>query len=637
MVSKPWTLAVRWGKVESHHGFATEGVTMRARLIVESGLASPRVCDLDDSEVVSLGRNRDSTIVLQDKHASRRHARVFCVNNIWYICDQGTTNGTRIDGAPVVREVPLADGQLVSIGDVRLRFHIPRGEGEPADEPHMVNAPTMESSDTTLFQADELTALFRFMNSSLTEATPHGLVTQALQAILRQTGADLAGFLSLDAQNPELRLVLPAQAAVDQRLSHHLTQQVLREGRSVWLCSPDANRVESDSLSDFHDAICIPLRASPPPNATAIEAPLGSLHVYKTTRPFTERQVRFVEVLAGSLAATLHVLRARCALEADNSRLRVHVAAAGDDLIGASAAMDQLRHQIRMLADGPCTVLVFGESGVGKELVALALHRQSARHRGPLITVNCAAITGTLAESELFGHVRGAFSGATRDHPGFFAQADMGTLFLDELGELPPDLQSKLLRAIETRSFRPVGARADVRADVRIVVATNRDLEQEVREGRFRRDLYYRLTSRIDVPPLRDHLEDVPVLARHFLAHLNKEYRKNVTLSEAALERLKTSSWPGNVRQLRSVLEGAVALAAQNGTIHAGDLRLANDLFAVVPDRPESLDLVQVEMWAIRHALTQTSYNNTHAARLLGIHRDTLIEKLKRYGIKKPE
>jgi DNA-binding NtrC family response regulator len=614
----------------------TESVSMQARLIVDSGLASPRICDLDANSIVSLGRNRDSTIILQDRHASRRHARIFSTNGHWYISDQDTTNGTRVDGTPIVRDTPLNDGQVITIGDVRLRFTLTRETPAEPDEPHLIAASALETGDTTQFEADELTVLFNFMNGSLTEATPRGLVTMALEGILRQTGADMTGFLSLDADNPELRLVLPAQAEVDHHLSHHLTQQVLRKGLSVWLGAPDAQVVESDSLSDFHDAICVPLRASPPPGATAIEAPLGALHVYKTSRPFTPRQVRFVEVLAGSLASTLHVLRARCALEADNSRLRVHASAA-DTLVGSSPALEQLRHQIRRLADSPCTVLVSGESGVGKELVALALHRQSARHRGPLITVNCAAISGNMAESELFGHVRGSFTGATRDHPGFFAQADMGTLFLDELGELSLDMQAKLLRAIETKRFRPVGARADVLADVRILAATNRDLGQEVQEGRFRRDLYFRLTSRIVVPPLREHLEDIPDLVQHFLGHLNKEYRKRITLSEAALERLQACSWPGNVRQLRSVLEGAVALAAESATIHAGDLHLADDLLAEVADRPASLNLEEVEMWAIRHALEQTNHNNTQAARVLGIHRDTLINKLKKYGISREE
>ena len=294
--------------------------------------------------------------------------------------------------------------------------------------------------------------------------------------------------------------------------------------------------------------------------------------------------------------------------------------------------MQRLRQQIGRLADSPCTVLIVGESGVGKELVALGLHRRSPRHGGPFIPVNCAAIIATMPESELFGHVKGAFTGATDDRPGFFLQADMGTLFLDEIGELSLEIQAKLLRAIETKRFRPVGARSEVKADVRIIAATNRDLEREVREGSFRKDLFYRLTSRIDVPPLRDHPEDIPDLVRHFLDRLGVEYRRRVSLSDSALERLKAYSWPGNVRQLRSVLETAVANAGPSGVIHAGDLHLVEDS-GPPPDRPPGLNLEQLEEWAIRQALARTGGNNTQAAKLLGIHRDTLINKLKKYEI----
>ncbi len=607
---------------------------MRVRLTVESGLASPRVTELDDTTVATLGRNRDSTIVLQDRHASRRHARLTSIKGSWHISDLETTNGTRVDGTPVVGAIPLHDGQVISVGDVRVRFGA--RVAEEADEPHLINAPPEGESCDTVFQADELTALFRFMNSSLAEATPHGLVTLALQTALRQTLADMAGFLSLDGDNPELRLVQPAQAPFDRHLSQHLTQKVLREGRSFWLCAPGACDVDSDSLSDFHDAVCVPLLASPPPGASSVEAPLARCMFIR--RPDHSRIDRFASSRCWRAAWPP---RCMSSVPAVLSRPTTPDFASMPPLATIWSApappMAQLRQQIRRLADGPCTVLIFGESGVGKELVALGLHRQSSRHRGPLVTVNCAAISGTMAESELFGHMRGAFTGATRDHPGFFAQADMGTLFLDELGELSLDLQAKLLRAIETKSFRPVGARAEVRADVRIIVATNRDLEQEVREGRFRRDLYFRLTSRIVVPALRDHLEDVPELVQHFLEHLTSEYRKRVSLSEAALERMLSYNWPGNVRQLRSILEGAVALASENGTINASDLHLADSLSSVVPDRPVSLNLEDVELWAIRHALTETNHNNTHAARVLGIHRETLINKLKKYRIERPE
>ncbi len=172
---------------------------------------------------------------------------------------------------------------------------------------------------------------------------------------------------------------------------------------------------------------------------------------------------------------------------------------------------------------------------------------------------------------------------------------------------------------------------------MRIIVATNRDLEQEVRDGRFRRDLYYRLTSRIVVPPLRERLEDVPELVAHFLKHLTSEYRRRVSLSESAMQRLQSYHWPGNVRQLRSVLEGAVAQAAQGGTIHQRDLHLSDNLSGIVPDRPASLNLEDVEEWAIRHAMEQAKNVKAQAARILGINRDTLLQKLKKYGIERGE
>jgi Nif-specific regulatory protein len=601
---------------------------MRARLIVESGVASPRVCELGDNDVVLLGRSRENTILLQDRHASRSHARVFVRDGCFFIGHQETTNGTKVDGRNVECDTPLADGQLITIGEVQIRFLVMADE--PPDEPSVVDAGDLDPGDSTLFQADELTALMRFMNEPLAEATPHRLVNRALEIALVQTGADLAGFLGLEPGDPELHLVVPAQASLDRNLSQRLTQEVLRGRSSIWLCAPGSQSPHSDSLSDFHDALCIPLRAG------AGELPLGALHVYKTTRPFSERQVRFCEVLAGNLGSALQVLRSRRALEADNRRLRKHASAAGNELVGSSPDLVRLRQRVRTLADGPCTVLIHGESGTGKELVALGLHGHSARHAGPLVTVNCAAINGSMAESELFGHVRGAFTGAVRDHAGYFAQADMGTLFLDEIGELSQDLQAKLLRAIEYRSFRPVGAQAEVRADVRIIAATNRDLEREVREGRFRRDLFFRLTSRINVPALREHPEDVPELVEHFLRLFAVEYRKRVTLSEAALERLMSFSWPGNVRQLRSVLEGAVAMAGDGDVIHAGDLHLVTDPLASPPaDCPASLNLEELEQWAIRHALAQTGGNVLQAARLLGIHRETLGLKLKKYGIEK--
>ena len=250
------------------------------------------------------------------------------------------------------------------------------------------------------------------------------------------------------------------------------------------------------------------------------EPPLGALHAYRRSRAFTERELRFCEVLAGCLAGCLRGVRDRRALEADNSRLRLGSPGGDDALIGDSPAVRQLRDQIARLADHAGSILITGETGVGKELVALGLHRASRRRHGPLVTVNCASLNPSTAVAEFFGHVAGAYTGGEKAHPGFFQQADGGTLFLDEIGELSPEMQAMLLRVLETRRFRPMKAVEDIMVDMRVLAATNRDLAHEVRAGRFRQDLYYRFTVSIKAPPLRDHAEDVPALAGHFLANL---------------------------------------------------------------------------------------------------------------------
>ncbi len=474
------------------------------------------------------------------------------------------------------------------------------------------------------------------MTASLSETTPHGLVTLALTTILRQTLANVAGFLSLDAEEPLFRLVLPAQAEVDTQLSRRLTQRVQRENRAVWLGSDRSSDLDSDSLAGFRDALAVPLRLG---HATADETasePLGALHVYKSNRLFSEREVHFCEVLGGCLAGILHVLRTRRALEADNTRLRDHAAGPNDILIGDSPAMKQLRQQVSQFARLPCTVLITGESGVGKELVALSLHQHSPRRPGPLVTLNCGAIPATLAESELFGHEKGAFSGAERERLGCFLRADQGTLFLDEIGDMPMAEQVKLLRVLETKSLRHVGGDDEVKVDVRILAATNRDLKRAIHDNRFRKDLYFRLGTVIHVPPLRDHLEDVPALVEHFLTRLAVEYRRRFTLSASALDRLQSYSWPGNVRQLRSVLETAVATTEGNIiSSRSLDRLLLDEQFSAASEQLPTLNLEELEARAIRQALTQTGGNNTQAARLLGIHRDTLIAKMKKFGIER--
>lgn len=609
---------------------------MRARLIVEAGAATPPVCDLAEKAPISLGRNpRSNDVILDDRYASKRHAEILPDEDGWVLHDCNSTNRTRLNNRllPKGATAPLSDGDLITVGEVRLRFQLSTTLPPITDEMPVVPAPPQETasnedslSDTDL-QADALAALLDYMSVAVRQTTVPDLVHCALVVICRHTRATSAGYVSFEADEPDLKIVFPVQAAVDTPLSRRLSRRVRSDGKPLWLATQRNSDLEGESLLAIRDALCLPLRAGP---ARGDEV-LGALHVYLSGGAFNERQARFCEVLANYLSGQLQALRARRALEADYVRLRGHIGPDKERLLGDSPAMCQLRDQIARLADGPRVVLVTGESGVGKELVAMSLHRQSRRARGPMVTRSCADLAPTVVESELFGHKKGSFTGATEDRAGCFEQADEGTLFLDEVGELPLEVQGKLLRVLEARRVTPLGS-TEKPVDVRIIFATNRDLHREVQQGRFRSDLFFRITSTLRVPPLREHLEDVPLLAEHFLDCLAAEYHRRPSLTEAAVERLMNYSWPGNVRQLRCVLETAVTMSDGSHPLNAGDLHLI-DPTAPASDGPPSLNIEEVEAWLIRKAMAKHPGNKAQAARELGIHRDTLYAKLSKYGI----
>lgn len=306
-----------------------------------------------------------------------------------------------------------------------------------------------------------------------------------------------------------------------------------------------------------------------------------------------------------------------------------------EDFLGEAREVKQLIEKMRAISDTRATVLIEGESGTGKELVARAIHRNSSRATKPFMPIHCAALSESLIESELFGHEKGAFTGAQTRRAGLFEMADGGTVFLDEIGEVPLPTQVKLLRVLESREFLRVGGTDVVKVDVRVLAATNRVLAEEVEEGRFREDLFYRLNVvRVEVPPLRARAADIPLLARHFLNQFAAEHgRPPVELSKRALARLQQFPWPGNVRQLRNVIENLVLfskgeeidvddLPPEFHTAHSEDLSIA-----------VGTPLDQVERRLIERTLISANGNRTRAAELLGISRRTLLRKIKELGL----
>ena len=311
-------------------------------------------------------------------------------------------------------------------------------------------------------------------------------------------------------------------------------------------------------------------------------------------------------------------------------------------IVAVSPEMQRIMRLVQQVAQNEATVLIEGESGTGKELMARYIHHSGLRASGPFVAINCGALPENLLESELFGHVKGAFTGAIKDKKGLFEVADDGTLFLDEIGETSPGFQVKLLRVLEDGTFRRVGGTTEHRVNVRIIAASNKDLASLVPKGQFRRDLYYRLkVIPIYLPPLRKRVPDIKPLAEHFVFHYgNRMGRRHSSLSEAAINRLETHTWPGNVRELENAIERAL-IFCQGEEIQPSDLPLEACMPLVEGFEPAEssadMSMETMEQVHIRKVLENCQWNRSRAARVLGIGYNTLWRKMKRYGIKQPE
>lgn len=605
-------------------------VPRQAVLTMTSGPSAGQKFVLDPAIETRIGRGFDCQVVLNDLRCSRVHATVFARDGQWWVRDEGSTNGTFLSGQKV-DDARLASGQILRVGSTDLAFDgaadADGGLLEVSDNvtQTVVRETPISANDSGNFfrlaldevpQAGALHTLHELCLRLLGRVTPHEAVRTGLEILRDRTHASVVGFLWLDDDKKlKPKLTLPEDAGGKVRWNAALTETVCQRGRAVWVEAKTAS-VRAENRTHYADAICVPLLQG--------KHTIGVIHLYLERGRFKPAEFEFSLAVANVLAPTLGRAQVDAALAADHRRL-ADKSAEGDEMIGTSAPMLELKSKIARVARASGCVLLRGESGAGKELAARAVHRASPRADRPLLAVNCAALPRELMESQLFGHKKGAFTGAESDHVGWFQQADTGTLFLDEVGELTLEGQAKLLRILEGHPFLPVGAVKEVRVDVRLIAATNRDLADFVREGRFREDLYYRLSVfELHLPPLRERGEDLARLLDHFVDHFRRQHnRPELKLSAAARDRLLAYPWPGNVRQLRNVIDSAVVLA-EGQEIEPHDLGLRDARLQL----PETLDLGQWERKLIQAALERTGRNIPEAAKLLGIGRATLYRKL---------
>jgi Nif-specific regulatory protein len=597
---------------------------------------------LDPAVECRIGRDPDCAVVLTDPLCSRVHAVLQFVDHQWAVRDAESRNGTFVNNQRADDAV-LADGHTVRIGSTEFCFQVSdqpptvHTEGDADFTQTIVkNLPMFGDakapSDTGIIalsalrdtdQARQLLVLYQLSIRLLGLDHPDEVTEVALDLMREQTHASVVGFLWVDEEGRlKPKMVIPEAVAEPIRLSKSLTELVCKQGNAVWVARQKADS-NTASLLHYADALCVPLVMK--------GQTLGALHAYLQRGRFRQTDFDFSISLANIMVVALVRARQRTSLETDYRRL-MDQSSGHSELVGDCPSMKDLKAKINRVARTTGCVLIRGESGSGKELVARAIHRAGPRADRPMLSVNCAAIPGELMESQLFGHKAGSFTSAERDHAGFFQQADCGTLFLDEIGELTWEGQAKLLRILEGHPFLPVGATQQVTVDVRVIAATNQDLQTYVQQRKFREDLYYRLSVfELSVPPLRDRGSDIALLLNFFFDHFRRQHgRPSLSLSDDARQKLLSYPWPGNVRQLRNVIDSAVVLAS-GSQIEPDDLGLRSTGGGEL----ESLRLDFWERKLVTEALRRTNGNVPEAAKLLAIGRATLYRKIEEYGIER--
>lgn len=607
---------------------------MVAYLSVKAGPEAGRKFQLDPDRPMYIGRGASCDIMLTDPVSSRFHAVLFHEDGHWQIRDNRSRNGTTVNGQKT-DHATLMHGNVLRVGGTEMQF------AELVDDGFVEGPPTQTIVQDRLVtdrgghdlapsdplreaaQGGNLLDLYQLSIQLLRSGEPEEVIETTAALLKSRTDADAIGFFRLNsAGRATVDHVFPSEAAEKLSPDRSLAKRLVQRGEALWVCrDEDATKQESTDHRGASDAIYVPLF-----DADQI---VGALVLRREHGKFDLTAFEFAIASARLIAAALVNTRQNHSLRAERQRLAERNAEA-DELIGNSPSIVRLKERISRIGRANGCVLIRGESGAGKELVARALHRASPRRDRPMLSVNCAAIPRDLMESQLFGHRKGAFTGADSDHIGWFQQAHTGTLFLDEVGELTLEGQAKLLRILEGHPFLPVGGAEQIRVDVRVIAATNRDLAEFVREKMFREDLYYRLSVfELIVPPLRERGEDIALLIDHFLDHFRRHHgRPQIQFSEEARQRLLGYSWPGNVRQLRNVIDSAIVMA-EDETIQVDDLGLRDA-------GRQDADTLRLDYWEeklIRKAIDRADGSVPEAAKLLGLSRATLYRKISDYNI----
>lgn len=651
-----------------------------AFLVVKTGPLEGRQYKLTAGQITTIGRAPTNRLAVPDEVCSRNHCEVFQAGGKWTIRDLDSRNGTRVQGEFIDRDHQLQPGQLIQLGATVLWFTldpnrpsvVPSGrdplvadtaaemniEGPRPEIIHRTRQTRYQSAEahTRDRMARDLARLYKLAMAMGSASDLNALAETVLEGLLASTRADLGAVLVFDGSGTrtphldQLRVIAfkSKNNTPYERVSDSISRLAIDE-RDAILARDVAGdvRLKSESMSELcaQSVICAPLRVQ--------NMLLGLIHLYSTDldHPLEPEDLDFTLALADQFALALENLHQREELavglaraETENRTLREQLRVE-TELVGHSQSIERLREKIGRIAPTDATVLIRGESGVGKELVARAIHTNSSRRSGPFVTMNCAALSETLLESELFGHERGSFTGAIARKIGKFEQADRGTIFLDEVGEMSPSIQAKFLRVLEGHPYERVGGGAPVQVNVRVVAATNRELEQAVEDGEFRKDLYFRLqVVELSVEPLRERREDIPLLARFFLERFTAKIGRPVRdFTPAALQTLISYDWPGNVRELQNTIERAVILARET-LVDSDDIQLSALGMRASPAlqshrdestsfKPVALD--QIEQQHILSTLEWTGGNKSQAAQILGIERSTLDRKLKRYDVER--